>query len=72
LFISKTPCVGDSSFLLRGVIPMLRAIGQAPFVNFVTKDALKRDVVQAGFEILETGLYPAKSHSLFIVARKSE
>ncbi len=66
----KTPCIGQQSPLLRVVIPVLRAFGQAPFVSFVTEESLLHDVGRAGFEILETGLYPKKSHSLFIVARK--
>ncbi len=71
LFISKTPCVGDSSFLLRGVIPLLRTFGRAPFVNFIKGETLRNAVTSAGLEILETGLYPAKSRSLFIVAKKT-
>ena len=52
------------------VIPVMRAFGRAPFVNFVSEQSLLGDVSRAGFELLETGLYPKKSHSLFIAARK--
>jgi len=72
LFVSKTPCVGDMNLLVRGVIPIMRVFGQAPFVNFIGKARLQQAVVESGFEIIETGLYPAKSHSLYIVARKAE
>jgi SAM-dependent methyltransferase len=71
LFISKTPCVGEGSIVLRGLIPVMRAFGRAPFVSFVKKAELERTIAGAGFEILETGLYPAKSHSLFVVGRRS-
>jgi ubiquinone/menaquinone biosynthesis C-methylase UbiE len=71
LFISKTPCVGDSSSLLRVAIPVARFFGKAPFVNFVTKAGLEQAILDAGLDIVERGLYPAKSHSLFIVARKN-
>lgn len=70
LFISKTPCIGELSLLLRGVLPLMRAVGKAPFVNPVKKDSLQRTIAETGFEILETGLYPAKTKSLYIVARK--
>jgi ubiquinone/menaquinone biosynthesis C-methylase UbiE len=70
LFISKTPCLGEYGVAMRLMIPVLRLVGQAPFVNFVKKGALLRAVQEAGFLIVETGLYPEKSHSLFIVARK--
>lgn len=69
LFLSKTPCIGEQG-ALRVVIPILRAFGRAPYVNYPRLESLRRDVTSAGFEILEMGLYPAKTHSLFIVARK--
>lgn len=71
LFISKTPCVGDNSALLPVAIAVARFFGKAPFVNCVTKASLEQTIAGAGFSIVERGLYPAKSHSLFIVARKS-
>ncbi len=71
LFISKTPCVGEDGLLIRGIIPLLRVLGKAPFVNYVKKDSLCASIADAGFEIIETGLYPAKSHSLFVVGRKT-
>lgn len=70
LFVSKTPCIGEDGFVVRLAIPVLRAFGRAPYVNFLTKKALLSEVEAAGFSILETGLYPEKSHSLFIAARK--
>jgi 2-polyprenyl-3-methyl-5-hydroxy-6-metoxy-1,4-benzoquinol methylase len=71
LFISKTPCVGDQGLLLRVVIPLMRAVGVAPYVNFVTERSLTADIEQAGFEIVETGMYPKKGRSFFVVARKA-
>jgi hypothetical protein len=41
-------------------------------VSFVTEPLLLSGIVDAGFEVLETGMYPQKSRSLFIVARKAE
>jgi hypothetical protein len=49
-----------------------RAVGLAPYVSFVTEPLLLSGIVDAGFEVLETGMYPQKSRSLFIVARKAE
>lgn len=71
LFITKTPCVGDQNRLLRLVIPVMRAFGKAPFVNFVTADGLEAAIRAAGFEIVETGYYPENSHSRFVVARRA-
>jgi len=70
LFISKTPCIGESGVLWRVVIPLLHAVGRAPYVNYLETAELRDHMTNAGLEILETGLYPAKTHSLFIVARK--
>lgn len=71
LFISKTPCLGDQSFLMRILIPLMRAVGIAPYVNFVTERSLTADIERAGFSIVETGMYPKKSRSFFVVARKT-
>jgi 2-polyprenyl-3-methyl-5-hydroxy-6-metoxy-1,4-benzoquinol methylase len=71
LFISKTPCIGDASFLIRGMLPILRVLGKAPFVNDVKQESLKTGIAEAGFDISETGNYPAKSYSLFVVGRKA-
>lgn len=71
LLISKTPCLGEQSPLLRVVIPAMRFFGKAPFVNFVTGPLLLQAMRDAGLTIVEQGLYPAKSQSLLIVARKS-
>jgi ubiquinone/menaquinone biosynthesis C-methylase UbiE len=70
LFISKTPCVGDQGLVMRAAIPILQLVGIAPFINFVTERSLLDDVKSAGFEVLETGMYPQKTHSFFIVARR--
>jgi ubiquinone/menaquinone biosynthesis C-methylase UbiE len=70
LLISKTPCIGEMNFLVRLAIPVMQAFGRAPFVNFVKTQTLRESVSDAGFTTLETGFYPEKSHSLFVVARK--
>jgi ubiquinone/menaquinone biosynthesis C-methylase UbiE len=67
-FISKTPSLGGRP-LVRLVVTVMRAIGKAPFVNFVRAEELEEMIRQAGFEIVETGDYPAKPANHFIVAR---
>jgi 2-polyprenyl-3-methyl-5-hydroxy-6-metoxy-1,4-benzoquinol methylase len=71
LFVAKTPCLGDQGFALRVLIPLLRAFGLAPYVNFVTERSLTADVASAGFAVEETGMYPEKSRSFFVVARSA-
>mgnify|MGYP001823958080 FL=1 len=69
LLISKTPCVG-AKWYNRPLIGALRLVGRAPAVRYLTIDSLDEMVEQAGFEIVETGLYPPSTPSRFIVARK--
>lgn len=71
LFISKTPCL-SSMWYLRPVLPVLRMLGKAPGgVAFMSPDALEAAIRRAGFEIVETGDYPAKTPPRrFVVARK--
>ena len=70
LFISKTPCLGDYNRVLEMMLPIMQFFGKAPYINFFGKTELEALVVASGFRIIETGLYPAKKHSLFIVAIK--
>ena len=69
LFISKTPCIGGKWYF-RPLIRAMQLVGKAPLVHFLKVGQLDRMVAAAGFEIVETGLYPASSGSRFIVARR--
>lgn len=73
LLISKTPCLGEPSiglkrFAFRAVIPVLQAVGKAPFVRYLSFNELESAMTWAGFRIIETGSNPAMSR--YIVARK--
>lgn len=75
LFISKTPCIGERSLglkfgLLKRLIPVMQLVGKAPFVRFETIESLEARIMRAGFEIIETGNYPLRPPSRFIVARR--
>lgn len=71
LLITKTPCVGEKGRLLRVAVAVMRSFGKAPFVNFVTGKDLEAAIAEAGLSILERGVYPVKTRSLFLVARKN-
>lgn len=69
LFISKTPALG-SKWYYRPMIGAMRAFGRAPYVNFFSVEDLDARMAAAGFRLVETGLYPPKTPSRFLVARK--
>ncbi|MFL4469783.1 class I SAM-dependent methyltransferase [Tateyamaria armeniaca] len=75
LFISKSVCLGERSLgfkfgLMKRVIPLMQWVGKAPFVRFETIAGLEADITGAGFEIIETGDYPARPPNHFVVARR--
>lgn len=75
LFISKTPCVarrGAPLFyrVIRLILPVMQALGRAPFVNFMDPADLVGMIRDAGFTIVETGNYPDAPPNHFIVARR--
>ncbi|HPD91319.1 MAG: class I SAM-dependent methyltransferase [Rhodobacter sp.] len=70
LFITKTACLSGRYRLLQPVIAAMRLIGRAPWVNFLSIERLERQIADAGFQIVETGNYPAAPPARFIVARK--
>lgn len=75
LFISKTFCTPERGValkyrMMRLIIPVMQLFGKAPFVRFMRIVELEEAVTRAGFEIIETGNYPAVPPRRYIVARK--
>lgn len=73
LFISKTACLGDMTWLLRGLaLPVMQALGKAPHVGNFTADQLVRQIQDAGFEITVREIHASKGSDKrpYIVARK--
>lgn len=68
LFISKTPCLGEMNIAIRAIIPVLRAVGYAPYVRYLTGEALEASIRRAGFDI-EEHVAPGAASSHMIVAR---
>jgi ubiquinone/menaquinone biosynthesis C-methylase UbiE len=72
--ITKTPCIGDRSLglkrhLFRAAIPVMQMLGKAPSqVQFMTHAGVDRMISEAGFDIVESGNFPATSR--YVVARK--
>ena len=70
LFISKTPAIA-SKWYYRPLVRGMQLIGKAPgTVRFLSVDGVDEAIRAAGFEIVETGLYPPETPSRFVVARK--
>ncbi|MDJ0994917.1 MAG: class I SAM-dependent methyltransferase [Dinoroseobacter sp.] len=75
LFISKTVCAPDKggmkyALIRYAAIPVMQALGKAPFVQFLSAQALEDKMTHAGFRIVEavdqSGLLPSR----YLVARK--
>ena len=73
LFVSsKSVCLGENGWrTARAVVRGLKALGVLPPIRFLTIAALEGAVEDAGFEILERGLFPERPPSRFLVARKA-
>lgn len=70
LVISKTVCLAETHGWLRPVLPLMRLIGRAPYVRFMRIAELEAIFEAAGLDIVETGTFPARPPSRFIVARR--
>lgn len=73
LFISKTPCLKEMGFVLPLLVPVMQAVGQAPYVGAFNAATLEREVEAAGFEIIERarhGSKPKREPRIYLVARK--
>ncbi len=70
LFISKTACLGGRMDYIKPIIGLMRLVGKAPYVNFLKVSHLETMVLDEGFSIEESGSFPEKSISRYIVAKK--
>jgi len=76
LFISKSACEPEAGSnwkfsLIKAAIPVMQMLGKAPFVAFRGIGEFEDQITAKGFEIIETGNYPAKPPpSRFVVARR--
>ena len=70
LLISKTPALAGKWYI-RPMIRAMQVVGKAPYVRLLSVSELDAIFEAAGFEVIETGLYPPTTPSRFIVARKN-
>lgn len=70
LFISKTVCLGEKQTLWRPILFVMQMLRLAPFVKLFRVAELETLIAGAGFEIIETGTYPASPPSRFVVGRR--
>jgi 2-polyprenyl-3-methyl-5-hydroxy-6-metoxy-1,4-benzoquinol methylase len=70
LLVSSTVCLGGGLPWLRLLIPVMRVLGLAPRVWFLTPDALTAEVEAAGFRIAHSWRH-GRMTSLFLMARKA-
>ncbi|WP_039019309.1 class I SAM-dependent methyltransferase [Halocynthiibacter namhaensis] len=81
VFISKTQCNADGFQLFHGrtwvlrlmmwiALPVMQLVGKAPYVKLRSVQAQEALFTENGFEIIESGDYPAQPPRRFIVARR--
>ena len=73
LFISKTPSLKEMNPLIRLILPLAQALGQAPYVSSLSSEDLERDIAAAGFEIIERERHASRGKDVrpFLVARRA-
>lgn len=75
LFISKTFCRPEGFgsplyYVMRVALPLMQAVGQAPYVAMMRGAELDAAIAAAGFEIVEEGNFPARDERRYVVARR--
>jgi ubiquinone/menaquinone biosynthesis C-methylase UbiE len=73
IFISKTPCLKEMNPMIRLAVPVMQAIGKAPYVAFFSQTDLEQEIAAAGFEITERarhGSKPKQEPRIYLVSRK--
>jgi len=71
VLVSKTICLGGRGALkLRAFVRVMRLVGIAPPVAFLSPEGLEAAIEAAGFRIVETGTFPKVPPNHFVVARR--
>jgi ubiquinone/menaquinone biosynthesis C-methylase UbiE len=72
LFISKTACLSEMNPLIRLAVPVMRAIGKAPYVSVFSGPDLEAKVKAAGFSIIGRERHGSgrKDARIYIIAQK--
>jgi len=72
VMVSKTICLAEMNPVFRVIVPVMRLVGKAPRVRFVTGHQVEAAMRAAGLEILEMGTFPKSPPAHFIAARKPD
>ncbi|MDX2238829.1 MAG: class I SAM-dependent methyltransferase [Hyphomonadaceae bacterium] len=72
LFLSKTVCIKEMNVGIRMALPVMQAIGLAPYVAALNAEDVEREIAAAGFEIVERARHGARGKDvrIFLAARK--
>lgn len=72
LFMSKTPALAEMNIFIRLLVPLMQAVGQAPYVAILSSADFERDISESGFEIIERARHGSGKKDVrpFLVARK--
>lgn len=68
-FISSTVCIGDANPIIPLILPIMKAIGKAPYVGIFKGEDLAAELEETGFSVIDDWR-PKKSAALFMIAQK--
>lgn len=75
IFVSKTFCMPERRnlmwLLIKAGVPLLQAIGKAPYFAKLSADDLTAAITRAGFSIIDIQKAPGKDPRLTVVARRT-
>ncbi|MEM7596781.1 MAG: class I SAM-dependent methyltransferase [Pseudomonadota bacterium] len=71
LFLSKTTCLAEANLAIRVMVKVMRLVGYAPHVLFLTQSELKQALRDAGFEIEEVQHFGKDQMTPFFRARRT-
>jgi len=70
IFVTSTPCIGDTMKFFKIIAPIGRCFGLMPLVKVFTTEELVASLTDAGFQI-DHRWQPGKGKAVFIVAKKA-
>jgi ubiquinone/menaquinone biosynthesis C-methylase UbiE len=69
LLITSTVCLADKMWFIKPLVFIMQLIGKAPYVNFLSSNAVLNEIVSTGFKSKQHWTH-GKANSLFMIAEK--
>jgi len=68
--VTSTVCLSDKKWLFKPLITVMQWFGKAPYLSFISPEAVENEIISAGFASYEKWTH-GRANSFFFIAKKN-